>query len=65
MCQAVNSEYLSANIPGELNVYKYCYANLTILNPVLQYITQVSPHLNIQLKWYFTADVQFRDKTIQ
>jgi len=65
MCQAVNSKYLSANIPGEMNDYKYCCENLTILNSMLQHITQMPPQLNIQLKWYFTADVQFRNKTIQ
>ena len=42
--QAVNSKYLSANIPGDLNVDKNCCENLTTLNPMLQYITQMSPH---------------------
>jgi len=41
MCEAASSKYLSPNIPKELNVDKYCCENLTILNPLLQYITQI------------------------
>jgi len=41
ICQAVSSKHLTANIPKDLNVDKYCCENLTILNPVLQYITQI------------------------
>jgi len=42
--QAVNSKYLSANIPRDLNGDKYCCEKLTILNSVLQYVTELSPH---------------------
>jgi len=42
--QAVNTKHLRGNIPRGLNVGKYCSENLTILNPMLQYVTQMSPH---------------------
>jgi hypothetical protein len=65
MCQTVNSKHLSVIIQGDLNVDKYCCENLTASNPMLQYITQMSPHMNINLKWHFTADIKFRNQRIQ
>jgi hypothetical protein len=45
ICHAVSSKYLSAYIPTDLNVDKYCCENPTVLKTMLQYIIQIICHL--------------------
>jgi len=61
MCQAASSKYLSANIPRDLNVDKYCCENLTILNPLLQYITQICYLAEYSVTFYCWQNFEIKE----
>jgi len=51
-----SSKYVSANIPRDLNVNKYCCENLRNLNPLLQYVTQICHLIEYSITVTFTVD---------